>query len=252
MMGSNTERGVATAHADEDSNVTIVCASPPCFMHELDPSWLGLPSWEEVHTWRTQQRAALIAQRLALTAALRHKHEAAITEHIRSALPCLALRHVGFFWPFKGEYDPRPLARALHAAGTRLALPVVERRAAQLVFRSWQPSARMALGVWNIPIPADGELVTPDALLVPLVGFDAEGYRLGYGGGYYDQTLVALTPRPLTIGIGFESSRLATIHPQTHDVPMDIIVTEAGAKDVGVVRLARSASPLPAAPPRHP
>jgi 5-formyltetrahydrofolate cyclo-ligase len=219
-------------------------------MHELDPSWLGLPSWEEVRSWRKQQRAALIAQRLALTAALRHEHEAAVTEHIRSAVPDLALRHVGFFWPFKGEYDPRPLARTLHASGTRLALPVVERRAAPLVFRSWQPSARMALGVWNIPIPADGEVVTPDVLLVPLVGFDAGGYGLGYGGGYYDRTLAALTPRPLTVGIGFEASRLTTIHPQTHDVPMDIIVTEAGANDVGAVEPARPACSLPTNPSR--
>ena len=64
--------------------------------------------------------------------------------------------------------------------------------------------------------------------LVPLVGFDAGGYRLGYGGGYYDRSLAARTPRPLAIGIGFEISRLATIHPQPHDIPMDAIVTERG------------------------
>lgn len=66
------------------------------------------------------------------------------------------------------------------------------------------------------------------ALLVPLVGFDADGFRLGYGGGYYDRTLAVLEPKPLTIGIGFELGRLETIHPQPHDVPMDAIVTEAG------------------------
>ena len=74
----------------------------------------------------------------------------------------------------------------------------------------------------------------PTALLVPLVGFDADGFRLGYGGGYYDRTLAVMEAKPLTIGIGFELGRLETIHhPQPHDVPMDAIVTEAGGRDRG-------------------
>ena len=68
----------------------------------------------------------------------------------------------------------------------------------------------------------------PTALLVPLVGFDRRGYRLGYGGGYYDRTLATMHPKPLTIGIGYDLGRLETIHPQPHDIPMDAIVTEAG------------------------
>ena len=100
-------------------------------------------------------------------------------------------------------------------------------------FRKRLPCARKPLSdsstmCGNIPAPADGPSVTPDVLLVPLVGFDAGGYRLGYGGGYYDRSLAARTPRPLAIGIGFEISRLATIHPQPHDIPMDAIVTERG------------------------
>jgi 5-formyltetrahydrofolate cyclo-ligase len=76
-------------------------------------------------------------------------------------------------------------------------------------------------------VPADSPVLTPDLLLVPLVGFDPAGYRLGYGGGYYDRTLAAIQPRPLAIGIGFEQQALATIHPQPHDIPMDYIVTES-------------------------
>ena len=64
---------------------------------------------------------------------------------------------------------------------------------------------------------------------MPLVGFDAQGYRLGYGGGYFDRTLAALARKPLTIGVGFEFARLPTIRPQPHDIPMDFIVTEAGS-----------------------
>ena len=165
--------------------------------------------------------------------AARLERDDAITVHVRAAVPDLARRHVGFYWPFKGEYDPRPLARALHREGARLALPVVATKGRPLIFRAWRPGTRMMPGVWNIPIPAEGEEVTPDTLLVPLVGFDARGYRLGYGGGYYDRTLATMAPRPLAIGIGFEIGRLATIHPQPHDVRMDLTVTEARATGIG-------------------
>jgi 5-formyltetrahydrofolate cyclo-ligase len=133
---------------------------------------------------------------------------------------------LGFYWPFKGEFDPRPLARTLHRWGVRLALPVVIARAQPLIFREWSPGAPMTPGVWNLPVPTQGEPVSPTVLLTPLVGFDGCGYRLGYGGGYYDRTLAAATPRPMAIGVGFEASRLETIHPQPHDIPMDMIVTE--------------------------
>ena len=85
---------------------------------------------------------------------------------------------------------------------------------------------KMSRGVWNIPVPGERTLVQPNLLLVPLVGFDAAGYRLGYGGGYYDRTLAAMSPRPLTIGVGFAMGRLNSIYPQPHDIPMDAIVTE--------------------------
>lgn len=220
------------ASPEEDPNAEILCASPPCFMHELDPAWLGLLSWEQVRAWRRAERAALIARRVAVPVAERLERDDGITVHLRAAVPDLARRHVGFYWPFKGEYDPRPLARALHEEGARLALPVVAAKRRPLIFRNWSPGARMMPGVWNIPIPAEGEEVTPDTLLIPLVGFDTQGYRLGYGGGYYDRTLATMASRPLAIGVGFESGRLATIHPQPHDVRMDLMVTEAGATGV--------------------
>ena len=80
--------------------------------------------------------------------------------------------------------------------------------------------------MWNIPVPEKRELVVPEAVLAPLVGFDAACYRLGYGGGYFDRTLAALKPRPMAIGVGFAMQELATIHPQEFDIPMDVIVTE--------------------------
>jgi 5-formyltetrahydrofolate cyclo-ligase len=86
----------------------------------------------------------------------------------------------------------------------------------------------MQRGIWAIPIPADRLPVQPTVLLVPLLGFDERGYRLGYGGGYFDRTLAVARPRPLTIGVGYELGRLPTIYPQPHDIPMDAIVTDAG------------------------
>lgn len=133
---------------------------------------------------------------------------------------------IGFYWPFKGEYDPWAPARSLLEQGVRLALPVVFEKARPLIFREWWPGIRMMAGVWDIPVPADGDAVLPDTLLVPLLGFDEGRYRLGYGGGYYARTLAAMPKRQFAIGLGFEVSRLATIHPQPHDIPMDLFITE--------------------------
>jgi 5-formyltetrahydrofolate cyclo-ligase len=88
----------------------------------------------------------------------------------------------------------------------------------------------MSKGIWDIPIPAARELVHPDMLIVPLVGFDAGCYRLGYGGGYYDRTIAAASPRPLCVGLGFGMATLPSIFPQPHDIPMQMIVTEQGVQ----------------------
>lgn len=228
---------------EQDAEAEIHCASPPCFLHEMDPSWLGPLPWADVKAWRSSERTVLIARRVAVPMVERTRRDAAITDHIRAAVPDLARRHLGFYWPFRGEYDPRPLARALHREGARLALPVVAQRARPMLFRPWRPGIAMIPGVWNIPVPAEGDPVFPDVLLIPLVGVDAGGYRLGHGGGYYDRTLAAMAPRPLAIGVGFEISRVPTIHPQPHDIRMDIVVTEQGARRVGcLATIARPAT----------
>jgi len=207
-------------------------------MHELDPASPEraetLPAagsaqdWGEVRLWRKAKRAVLIERRLAMSAADRAARSEAITAALLQALPSCPGALIGFYWPFKGEYDPRALVRLLHGQGMRLALPVVVQKAKPVIFRGWWPGSPMANGIWNIPVPAAGDPVAPDVLLVPVVGFDRQNYRLGYGGGYYDRTLAAPT-RPRTIGVGFELSRVATIHPQPHDIPMDQVVTEQTA-----------------------
>jgi 5,10-methenyltetrahydrofolate synthetase len=117
----------------------------------------------------------------------------------------------------------------LSASGLTVALPSVETKAAPLIFRRWTPETKMLRGDWNIPVPPpDAPVVQPDITLAPLVGWSPDGYRLGYGGGYFDRTLARPETRPFTIGIGYESARLATIYPQPHDIPLDAILTEAG------------------------
>jgi 5-formyltetrahydrofolate cyclo-ligase len=221
------------------------CSSPPCSLHELDPAFTehagqsGTPArcpaavagqdWEEVRLWRKVKRAVLIERRLAIPATERATRSEAITAVLSQILSLPPGALVGFYWPFKGEYDPRPLARSLHAKGVRLALPVVVEKSKPLIFREWWPGVPMARGVWNIPVPAAGDPVAPDVLLAPVVGFDKRRYRLGYGGGYYDRTLAALPAKPRAIGVGFELAQVATIHPQPHDIAMDLVVTERRA-----------------------
>ena len=112
--------------------------------------------------------------------------------------------------------------------GGASALPVVVQRHAPLTFRRWRRGDALEPGVWNIPVPADGAIVTPDIVIAPVVGFDPACFRLGYGGGFFDRTLAALPRRPRIVGVGYARQEIRTIFPQAHDVPMDMIVTEAG------------------------
>ena len=162
--------------------------------------------------------------------AARATASAAIEAALSTRVPPGAYPVFAGYWPIQGEWDPLPYLTRTFAAGGAVALPVARRPAGPLEFRLWTPDAPMTAGLWDIPHPANGAVVAPSALLIPLVGFDGAGHRLGNGGGYYDRTLAPLTPRPFAIGVGFELGRLASITPQLHDQPMDLIVTEAGAQ----------------------
>ncbi|HJR21585.1 MAG TPA: 5-formyltetrahydrofolate cyclo-ligase [Dongiaceae bacterium] len=181
----------------------------------------------KILAWRKEQRAQLIPARVAIPDAARD----AWTQRIIASLEPIVMaveEPVSFYWPFRGEPNLRPLMRRMVAAGKAVALPVVVEKRHPLEFRPWTPGCEMELGVWNIPIPDTRERVTPRLLLAPVVGFDPQRYRLGYGGGYFDRTLAALTGPRIVIGVGYDSQAIATIHPLPHDIPMDRIVTESG------------------------
>ncbi len=181
----------------------------------------------EVKSWRRGERQRLLAARTGAAPALRREWGSAIEERLRTILADRPGITLGAYWPFRAEFDPRPLIDWLIAAGSAAALPAVIDKKGPLEYRAWRPGEPLVDGVWNIPIPERRDLVVPQAVLAPLVGFDRDCYRLGYGGGYFDRTLAALAPRPLAIGVGFEASLIETILPQPHDIPMDLIVTEA-------------------------
>lgn len=193
--------------------------------------------WLEVREWRKRTREALIAQRRALPLRDKKKVTAAVWAQLAALAPSLEGRRVGFYWPMKGELDLVGFVRARARVFESAALPVVIERNQPLEFWRWTTSTKLSnRGLWNIPTPVERAVVVPDVLLIPLVGFDAAGFRLGYGGGYYDRTIAQLgggtSSQPggavLKIGVGHELGRLATIHPQWHDLPMDIVITERG------------------------
>jgi 5,10-methenyltetrahydrofolate synthetase len=185
-----------------------------------------------VARWRKAERARLLADRAGQPVAVRHAAAEVIGCHLDALLAqrfgSIDGLTISAWWPIKAELNLRNWLESLLARGARVALPVVEERAAPLHFRLWTPDCRMVQGVWKIPVPADGPDVTPDVTLAPVVGWDAAGYRLGYGGGYFDRTLAALAPRPLAIGVGLHAVQVPTIFPQPHDIAMDVVVTEAG------------------------
>lgn len=192
---------------------------------------------DDLKKWRKSERARLIAARLALNAGSLAEMREAIDAHLTRAFPSLGQGIVAFCWPYRNEYDARHVAHRLRALGASTVLPVVVANGQPLIFRRWKPGDVLAKGVYDIPYPASGSEVIPDAALVPMNGFDAGGYRLGYGGGFFDRTLAAIraggSSRPLAIGVTYELARMETIHPQPYDIPMDYVVTERGVYQRG-------------------
>jgi len=182
---------------------------------------------EDNTAWRRGLRQEMVTRRAALSVAEHDALSARIVAHALAALPAPVV--AAFCWPIKHEPDVRALLADWAKTGVRTALPVVVAEGQPLAFREWTPETPLAPDRYGIPTPTAGEWLTPDLILLPLNGFDAAGFRLGYGGGYFDRTLAALAPRPLAVGVGFEINRVGSIRPEAHDQRLDWIVTENGA-----------------------
>ncbi len=133
------------------------------------------------------------------------------------------------YWPMGSELDIRPLLLNLHERGQRLCLPVVVRAGAKLAFRLWQPGDELEPAGYGTQVPNEHQPdVIPNILLVPLLAFDREGYRLGYGGGFYDRTLLHWREKRsiLAIGIAYAGQEMPAVPRGKHDQPLDLIATE--------------------------
>jgi 5-formyltetrahydrofolate cyclo-ligase len=183
---------------------------------------------DEVKAWRRVERDRLIAAREGLDAATLELLRQRIDAHLWRSFPGLAAAKLAFCWPIRREYDARRLAQRLRECGAVTALPVVVAPRQPLVFREWHPGVTLASGPLGIPYPVGSDLVVPTAVLVPMNGWDEAGYRLGYGGGFFDRTLASLTKKPVVIGVSYELAQMKTIRPQSWDIPMDWVVTERG------------------------
>jgi 5,10-methenyltetrahydrofolate synthetase len=209
--------------------------SSPCMLHELrdDGTVDDEPvQARDVQRWRKAERRRLIALRSALSEDYRAQQTVEITKGLDGLLTRLAFASpvISGYWPIAAEPDLRSWMKAMRSSGVRVALPVALKLGEPLVFRDWSADARMARGLYNIPYPADGEVVVPDIVLAPLIGFDAHCFRLGFGGGFFDRTLAALRPGPVAIGVGYAEAEIRTIYPQPHDVRMDWVVTGKGPR----------------------
>jgi len=215
------------ADTDQNAQTPRAYSSPACYLHEF-PEGVApeQKSWEEIRAWRKASRAEIIARRMARDAAERKRRSVPVLRYLFDAIDVASCPVLGIYWPIRGEIDLRELARRHVAAGGVIGLPVVVQTAAPVEFWRWKPGVAMKRGLWNIPVPPERDVVAPNLLVVPLVGFDRQRYRLGYGGGFYDRTLAAASPRPRTIGIAFADAEVPTIYPQVHDIPMDVILTD--------------------------
>lgn len=183
---------------------------------------------------RDALRKKLIVARLALTDRLERAVQ--LQSALRVWLVGRRETSIGAYWPIKGEFDPLPALHRWKEDGElmeepqrrRIGLPVIDKVHKTLTFHAWYPGCQMEEDAYGIPKPKDTELIVPTLLFVPCVGYSAGGYRLGYGGGFYDRTLAALEPRPFTVGLGFTHGFLDDFEPEAHDLPLDAILNDNG------------------------
>lgn len=219
--------GEAKAENDESAQY----ASPACFLHELDPGIRlasGEPVWDKVKGWRKQQRNRLIAIRDSLDQSQHAACSQSVADQLQHSGWLENYNSISFFWPMQGEIDLRPLMTRLVKQGVTAALPVITQRNQPLQFWQWTPGEALSdEGLWGIPIPSVRRPVNPELLLVPMLGFDDQGHRLGFGGGYYDRSIATMPSPPVCIGVCCDYGYMHSIYPQAHDMPMHAIASES-------------------------
>jgi 5,10-methenyltetrahydrofolate synthetase len=179
-------------------------------------------------------RQQLITQRLHLPD--RQQRTANLQQVMRIWLVGRPETVIGAYWPIKGEFDTLPALHRWKEDGElidqpqlrKIGLPVVDKVHKTMSFHAWYPGCPMEDDAYGIPKPKDTELIVPTLLFVACVGYAAGGYRLGYGGGFYDRMLSTLSPRPFTVGLGFATDFLPDFEPEPHDLPLNAILNDNG------------------------
>lgn len=158
-----------------------------------------------------------------------------VRDHLLASRYLTGVQVVTAYRPIRTEIDPNPLMEALHAAGHRLAVPVITGEGQPLTFHEWWPGVAMQAGPFGAEIPVDTPAVTPDLILAPLLSFDRRGYRLGYGGGFYDRTLEGLRAqgRVTAMGLAFAAQEVEEVPIEETDQRLDAILTEQGIIKTG-------------------
>ncbi len=180
---------------------------------------------------RAALRRKLIASREALCD--RQGRVAALQDALRVWLVSRRETSIGAYWPIKGEFDPLPaLYRWTEGAPDgvtrRIGLPRADRESGSLRWHVWFPGCPMELDAYDIPKPKGTEALAPELLVVPCLGYGPGGVRLGYGGGFFDRTLRALTPHPMTVGVSFAQGFLPLLRASLLDIELDAVLTEDG------------------------
>jgi len=177
-------------------------------------------------------RGTMLAWRGGLSEEERRAAAAGLVDMWRLERPVQTPAVVSGFWPMAEELDIRPLLMELHGQGCQLALPVVVAKKQPLVFRAWRPGDPLEAGVFGTLHPSPRrEVVEPDALIVPLLAVDEEGWRLGYGGGFYDRTLEALRGKKqiTAVGVGFNAQLVPEVPHGPGDQRLDWLLTDKRA-----------------------
>ena len=179
-------------------------------------------------------RQQLIADRLAMPD--RAVRAAMLQQVMRIWLVARTDTVIGAYWPIKGEFDPLPALHRWKEDGElldeplrrRIGLPVIDKLTKTLTFHVWYPGCPMEEDAYGIPKPKNTDVIQPTLLFVPCVGYGPGGYRLGYGGGFYDRTLASLQPKPFTVGLGFTQGFVDDLEPEPHDIPLNAILNDHG------------------------
>jgi len=189
---------------------------------------------QQIEEAKAALRLKARASRAAILDSTRSGAAKAVADHFADAVALQSTQCVAGYWRIKDEMDCQPILIRLMDSGQPVCLPVVMGDGEPIEFRLWEDGTPLYEAGFGTLAPSElAPRVVPDIVIMPLLGFDARGTRLGYGGGYYDRTLEHLSTRPLLVGLAFAAQEMDNIPHEAHDVPLDLVVTEKGIRRFG-------------------